>query len=182
MSRRPVAAGFSLVEVMVTVVVLGVLGSMDGSAMVALLRDQRLRAGSETLVAWLEEQRRRAIQTARSCTIEVVGASGLLRPLAGTNACGSIPPFVLAEVSGSSVRLCASASGPTQTAPACTGTSGTGSLSIVLTPRGTSTTDALLQLAITGHSPNRCVQLIAPLGLLRPGQVINGRCDWSSAF
>jgi type II secretory pathway pseudopilin PulG len=170
--------GFTLVEQLVIVLILGVLAAIPAFSAITSLRSQRLKAGSEGIVTWLDELRRRAIQQSQTCTVEVAASSGLLRAAAG-NQCGAFPPFDLAEAAGAPVLLCADALGPTATAPACTASRG--SLTIVLTPRGTSPGDALLQLAIAGHTPNRCVQLIAPLGLLRPGRIQNGRCDWSRA-
>jgi prepilin-type N-terminal cleavage/methylation domain-containing protein len=171
--------GFSLVEQLVVVLIIGILAAIPSLGAIRTLRDQRLKAAAEGLATTIDELRRRAIQESRSCTAEVVAASGELRP-AATNACSAFPTFSVAEAAGGPVLLCADALGPTAAAPACTANSG--SVTLVLTPRGTSTSDALLQLAIAGHSPNRCVQLIAPLGLLRLGRIANNRCDWSSAF
>lgn len=176
--------GFTLVEQLVVVLILGILGSIASLGAVRNLRDQRLKAGAEGLATTIDGLRRRAIQDSRTCTAEVVGSSRELKA-ATTNACQTdsgqpFQSFLLDEATGTPVLLCADALGPTATAPACTASRG--SVTLVLTPRGTSTSDALLQLAISGHSPNRCLQLIAPLGLLRLGRIQNGRCDWSTAF
>jgi len=75
------------------------------------------------------------------------------------------------------IRLCAAAVAADAPAPACPGAEA--QLTILFTPRGTSTTDALLRVQMPGYSPDHCVQLIRPLGVLRTGRVVAGVCNWS---
>ncbi len=157
--------------------VIGTLSAIVLRAGLEELNDERSRSGAVSLAAWLEEMRTRAITESVSCQITVTPATGRLEP-AAANRCGSFPAFHLATSTGSdSIRLCAAAVAADGPVPACPG--GVASLTILFTPRGTSTTDALLRVQMPGYTPDHCVQVIRPLGVLRTGRVLAGVCNWS---
>jgi Tfp pilus assembly protein FimT len=162
----------------VVIVILGVLASLVLGYQLRLRNEQRLIAGSKALIGWLDEVRRRSIQQSAPCTVTVTAASGTMAA-AAANACGAFPPFSLANAvpTANDLELCVALADPFAAAGNCPG--GAASADLVFTPRGTTTTSALLQLHITNHAPNRCVAVIAPLGLLRVGRVDGGFCDWN---
>jgi Tfp pilus assembly protein FimT len=162
---------------LVAVAVIGILSSIVLRTGLEELNDERSRTGVRSMAAWLEEVRQRAISESVSCQIQVLPAEGRLEP-AASNRCGSFPAYDLRSSTGSdAIRLCAAAVAADAPAPACPGAAA--QLTLLFTPRGTSTTDALLRVQMPGYSPDHCVQLIRPLGVLRTGRVVAGVCNWS---
>lgn len=162
---------------LVVVAVVGILSAIVVRTGLEELNDERSRSGVRSLAAWLEEVRLRAMAESVSCLIEVRPAEGRLQP-AAANRCGSFPAYDLRTSTGSDgIRLCAAAVAADAPVPACPG--GDAGITILFTPRGTSTTDALLRVQMPGYSPDHCVQVIRPLGVLRTGRVLAGVCNWS---
>ncbi len=165
-------------EGVVVIVILGVLSTLVIGYQLRLRNEQHLIAGSKALTGWLDEVRRRSIQQSSTCTVTVTAANGTLVPT--TALCGSATPFRLADAvpTATNLELCVALADPLAAAGACPG--GATTANLVFTPRGTTTTAALLQLHIPNHAPNRCVAVVAPLGLLRVGSVdAAGVCDWN---
>ncbi len=161
------------------IVILGVLSTLVIGYQLRLRNEQRLNAGSKALTGWLDEVRRRSIQQSTPCTVTVTAASGTLAAATG-NACGAFPAFSLADAvpTANDLQLCVALDDPLAATGACPG--GAATADLVFTPRGTTTTAALLQLHIPNHAPNRCMAVVAPLGLLRVGSVdAAGVCDWN---
>lgn len=176
--------GYSLTELIAAVAIIAIMAGLALHSFTNRARAEKLKTGTQSMAAWLDGVRQLAIQQSETCAIRVSGSGGTLQlePYGSqTTACPSnTPRFDLKAASGATgVVLCAAAQGPTTAAPGCG--SGSGNLQLLFTPRGTSTTDALLQTRLEGVSPNRCIQLIAPLGLLRIGRVAGSNCDWNKA-
>lgn len=181
---RKAHPGFSLAELMVVVALISIMSGLAISNFISRAQTERLKSGTQSLAAWLDSVRQISIQQSQVCTIRVSGVTGILRTEAYSSsiaACSSnTPSFDLKAASDTkNIILCASSLGPSASAPNCT--SGTGEIQLVFTPKGTSTTNALLQTHLQGAEPNRCIQLIAPLGLIRIGRTISGSCNWNSA-
>ena len=65
------SAGFTLLELMATVAILGILAGISFVAYSRNWRDERVKAASRETAAWLDEVRRVAIQRATPCRIRV---------------------------------------------------------------------------------------------------------------
>lgn len=177
-------SGFSLTELVVIVALISLLTGLALGSQSKRVQNERLKTGTQSLAAWLDGVRVLAIQRSETCAIRVSAADRTLslQPYGiQTSACPSErPSFDLQQASESTnIILCAAAQGPAAAAPICNAS--TGSLQILFTPKGTSPTNALLQTHLNGTDQNRCIQLVAPLGLLRIGKVIGGSCNWNTA-
>ena len=186
------SAGFTLVELMATVAILGILAGISFVAYTRNWRDERVKAASRETAAWLDEVRRVAIQRATPCRIRV--DRGLrqvsLDPNPQNNAefCAAnlySPLNLPAKIQNSSeLVLCSTdiaQNDPVSTPLACNGTQ-SGSSTLVFTPRGTATSGLLMKFHMPQAGTDRCVSVMAPLGQIRSGKATSNGCDFTTAF
>ena len=185
--------GFTLVELMVTVAILGILSGISFVTFTKNWRDERVKAASRETAAWLDEARRIAIQQATPCRIRV---DRELRQLSldpnlsnPSEFCATTlyaPLDLQTRIQNSSeLVLCSTALvanvDPAITSLSCT-TAQAGSSSLVLTPRGTAPTGLLLKFHMPQAGADRCVAVLAPLGQVRSGKATSIGCDFTTAF
>jgi prepilin-type N-terminal cleavage/methylation domain-containing protein len=186
------SAGFTLVELMATVAILGILAGISFVAYTRNWRDERVKAASRETAAWLDEVRRVAIQRATPCRIRV--DRGLrqvsLDPNPENNAefCAENLYGALnlpAKIQNSSeLVLCSTdiaQNDPVNTPLVCNGTQ-SGSNTLVFTPRGTATSGLLMKFHMPQAGTDRCVAVMAPLGQIRSGKATSNGCDFTTAF
>ena len=174
--------GFTLIELLSVVTLVGVTTMLGLSSYYRFMSDARLNSGGKAIAGWLDQVRRMAIQNSKTCTIEINPDSGTLAA-AGTNICGNITTFSLQEQvgQGDAVQICAASSDPSQTFTPCSN-QGSPAVTLQFSPRGTTSTNTLIELRSANQSHNRCIALLSPLGLIRLGRVVDNRCDWTSAW
>jgi hypothetical protein len=168
---------------MLATAIIGILGGIGAVNYQNSVKRERLKAGTESLAAWLDEIRRLAIQKSESCLIKVNGTTKVFKLTPYNNKtipCDeSMQEYSFREAAQSDTAiLCAAELSPLESAPKCT--SNTGEFNITFTPRGTSLNNALFQTQLDSAT-HRCVQLIAPLGLIRVGRIIGSRCNWNTS-
>lgn len=175
-------AGFSLPELLVAMAIAGILSGIGFALYQRQWQGERTKAAARELAARLDELRRRAQQKAGACHVAIDPATATIAPATtNTSACGDFGALNLrsAVQAGSDLQVCIQALD--STAACSTATAGT---TLVFTPRGTATTPALLRLHRPGDSTDRCIAVVAPLGLIRSGRApaAGGSCNYSSAF
>ena len=170
-------AGITLVELMATMVVAGILSGIAFSSFVQPWQRQRLDSAAKELTAWLEERRIQAIQTSSNCIIDIDTANAQLEE-ASDNGCGDFGGLDLRNSATNSQNLKLESTDDVD--------------ELLFTPRGTSTPrgtrsprpnhDELL-LSIEGESRERCIQVTYPLGLIRLGRRFSDSdaCDYTTA-
>ncbi len=166
------SSGFTSIELLAVIVILGVLGAVGVGATLVELRAARTRNAAEELAGWLEAVRRSAERgipcavqitpytAAASATTTSVIARG--RPATATlpNNCQQNDPFVIS--SGDAVARYAITTADTD---------------FDFTPRGTisGTDDDVIEIRIdavegtTVAGSSRCVTITPPLGLIEVG-------------
>ncbi|MDM7954473.1 MAG: prepilin-type N-terminal cleavage/methylation domain-containing protein [Cyanobium sp. CZS 25K] len=156
---RPWAQGFTTMELMVTVAVLGVVAAVVVPANQVQWRRERVNAAALELTSWLEVIARTPDQTGTNCTVTVTTGTNRApgAPLASVN-----PPTCAPE---STLNLPATVLG------ASSYNVGASSNTITFTPRGavSSTVPIQVRISVDGQLPLRCVQVTGLLGLLRLG-------------
>lgn len=183
--------GFSLIELMLVVALIGLTSVLGLSNYYRFMNDARLNSGGKALAGWLDQIRRMAIQNSKTCTVKINPGSGTLElvtdPTLG-NCDFKTPPrpftFNLQEQvgQGEAIQLCARLIDPGQEFTPCSSTAPDITIMMRYTPRGTTPDHALIELRSAKQSHNRCIAVLSPLGLIRLGRVLNNRCDWSSAW
>lgn len=186
------AHGFTLVELLIAMAVLGILSGISMVAFTRNWRDERLKGASRASAGWLDEARRLAVQKATPCRITVNRATGQLslepNPLNPSEFCAAtnLSPLTISSAvqNGKDIRLCSTTLASVdaaQTSLSCSSPQ-SGSDSLVFTPRGTATSSLLIQLNFPQASADRCIAVIAPMGQIRSGRVAGGSCDFTTAF
>ena len=161
-------AGMTLVELMVTMVVAGILSGIAISNFVQPWQRQRLDSAAKELTAWLEERRIQAIQTSSNCIISI-NASQAQLAAASDNSCGEFGLLDLRNSTTNSQSLSLDSTDDVD--------------ELLFTPRGTSTTTAELSLSLPAESRQRCINITSPLGLIRLGRRLSASdaCDYTTA-
>ena len=161
--------GFSLLELLLAVSVLGI---MSGIALPSFLRqweDTRLNAANRALSSWLDDQRRKAIQNSSPCDISI-----------DTSQARAISQCDFENGTGSSLKL----PSVINQGEGLTLSINQGDSSWSFSPRGTTTTTTELRLSLDGSKDlGRCLSLSAPLGLIRTARLKpEGVCDYTTPY
>ncbi|QPN58311.1 GspH/FimT family pseudopilin [Synechococcus sp. CBW1107] len=148
----PAATGFTLVEMLITVVVIGITAGSGIVLLRGVVSSSRLRHASLELVGYLDSSRRNAMRLGGTCTINRAGTT-FSPSNANGNTCAGDP----------ALDLSAAASDPNlavdNTSPAA----------VIFTQRGTSVNGATFVLTLAGASTDRCVRVTSPLGIVGAG-------------
>lgn len=160
-----IVRGYSLVEVLLVVVILGILAGLMIDAGIRDLRRERVNTVVVELAGWLETVRRDA-QRGKSCPVTIQGGS----------------------VAGGAVLASSPCRGNHTITPNQPFTVSSTSSSFTFTPAGTlfpaPETPVVIGVRLAdGGEPARCVQLEGLLGLISVGRSSGtGSCDTTSRF
>jgi prepilin-type N-terminal cleavage/methylation domain-containing protein len=182
-------AGFTLAELMIVVVLVGIL---SGIAVVTLSQrwsQERLLAAARETHSWLDAQRRLAMKEGQACEITINTSNASLDPTGNTislsdgsslsNSCSSQVPLSIRDTvqNGSGITLTTSPNDANAIRFSFRG------LSEVTTNTGT-TNELVLKLNQPGSNKQRCIKVLSPLGLIRNGWATanSETCMYSNSF
>jgi prepilin-type N-terminal cleavage/methylation domain-containing protein len=160
--------GFSLVELLAVVAILGLLAGLGIPALIQNHKREQLNALTIGLAFWLQEVRRSAL---RGNTCEVKISTGLITD-GGT----------VASIDGEPIpQTCAIPNNPyllTESAMGAAYEIAANEDTFSFTPRGSKfpSTDVLITIGMANSGPARCIQLNGLLGNLEMGNASNGSC------
>lgn len=183
-SDRYQASGLTLIELLVTVVILTVLSGLLLNSYLERSKVQALQAASSATAEWLAGIRKRAMQQNQACSIAIAASSGRMTA-AAANACGDFPGLDLQTLSGStgSVGVCylnADSTQPGALSPACTAQTSNSNTTLVFSPRGTNRVNAVFEFYSGTDSARTCTVVIQPNGIIRYGTIRSGSCQTDS--
>ena len=178
------SSGFTLIELMITVVILGILTGIAIPSFQRNWEQERLKAATREAATWLEDVRLRAVQQSQTCVIQVVDNSATLQPDPNSNSCIDVASLNLRESvdNGQQLLLCSQAALTPSTSSCTSSHSQTTPTELVITPRGTISQGGLIKLHFSKNIPNRCIAVTQPLGMVRQGIERASGCDYNTAF
>ena len=163
--------GFTLLELMVVVALIGLISGIALPTFLSNWEDERLNATTKITVAWLDDLRRKAIQNSVPCRATWDLANSSLSAQCDHETGPSSSLYLKSEISNSeNLAVSLGSSDPTIW---------------IFTPRGTSTTEAEATFTLMGSSsdPGRCLRVTAPLGLIRAARrTSTGQCDYTTRY
>lgn len=183
---------YTLVELMVTVAIVGILAGVSIVTFGRNWRDERVKAATLETSAWLEEVRKIAIQKATPCRVTITPADAQLaldpNPDDPAQYCASSNRAALnlreTVQNTSELLLCAAdlaGADPASYTLPCT-SSQSGSQSLIFTPRGTVTNGLLLKVHMEEANTDRCIAVMDPMGQIRSGRATATGCDFTTAY
>ena len=169
--------GFSLLELVVTVAILGIAGAITLPTLFSPREDEKLNNASKAIVAWLDDLRRQAMQTSVPCTATWDTSTGTLSGQCGDNASSTLK--INHEIYGGiqDISITIESVQDTDVDPNANKTKW------IFTPKGTSTTQREARLTLGNNSEQgRCIQLTSPIGFVKAAKLTSGVCDYTSIY
>ena len=152
---RPIESGFTLAELLVVVVILGILASLGASSYQSLIQSQQAKSASFELLSSLSLARSEAIKRNNDVTLTPTNSTNWGKGWAITSAAGTIK-------SQSELKKIVVSQGPASVVYASTG-------------RTTVSTPFLLDVSTTQTANARCIK-IELSGMPRAYKPVNGAC------
>ena len=167
--------GFSLLELVIVIAIVGILSGMSITTFGRNRSKEELKLASREGIAWLKQVQSRAIQQHRICaiTIDRQSASAVATPssvstLQESEQCTGIGSHTF----NSPIILLKSD---------CPFSDDSQSLNVSFTARGTMPCGGEIYLESRNKNNQRCISLLAPLGVIREGPKNQDQCDYTSA-
>lgn len=142
--------GFTLIEMIVTVIVLGVLAAVAVPNLLGAYNRQRANAAIEQVEGAIKEAQKQAMRNGRACAINIDNGT---RTISG--GC-----LLSNRVFGDYVSLNSNQN------------------TVAFSAKGTTNTDAMIRVTANGGNVDRCVRVISGIGLIRTGDYdsVNDEC------
>ncbi len=179
--HRPTSGGFTLVEMLVVVLILGMLTAVASTSLISMARRERANRVATELAGWLEQVNRDATRFnaqagGATCTVTIGNgnlASGAVLATVDPVACTSESTLRVPDLYGNGT----------------TATITTNPAAFVFTPRGTVATingaalpnnEVQITISLNNQPPLRCIRLTGLIGVQQLGrnnQVSSGTCN-----
>ena len=140
--------GFTLVEMIVAVIIVGVLAAVSAPNLLGWYNRSRANATLDKVEGAIKEAQRQAMRNGRSCAINITNAS---RTISG--GC-----LLSNRVFGDYITL------------------NSDQATIAFSSKGTTATDALIQVTTNEGNVRRCLVVTSGLGLIRTGDMNGSDC------
>ena len=191
--KRCRSAGFTMVELMMAMAIAGILSGLAVANYSSRWGQERLLGASRTVHAWLDEQRRIAMQQGGACKINIDTTNATLDPTDPTialpdssttsNICANRESLLIQESVKNGAQIQLRKSSINSNADALI-FSFRGFSQIAKSNNAWSTQPQLeLRLSMPNVSRERCIKVVNPLGLIRNGfaNTTDGDCIYNTS-
>ena len=167
--------GFTIVELLITTSIVGIISGLSLASFFKTLENERLRSGSRMLASWIDDQRNKAMQYATPCDIQFNTSTATAESTCDFNSSVNEIFNLRSELSNGGQKL------NVDLVPASANP-------WTFSPRGTAGETAALIITLKDNTsvPGQCIQLLAPLGLVRTGRLTDNTnvntCDFKSLY
>lgn len=181
-------AGFTLVELLIAMAVAGILAGIGFVNLSQRWSQERLLLASRAMNAWLDEQRRYAMQQSGTCQIDINTTNASLTPSASPiqletgnsrNVCTGLASLDLRKSVqyGRDIQLSLNPTGSRSVRFSFRG------LSETVNADGSKPSSLELRLSLADQQKQRCIRILNPLGLIHNGSASSGSedCVYSSS-
>ena len=167
--------GFSLLELVIVIAIVGILSGISITTFGRNRNKEELKQASREGIAWLKQVQSRAIQQHRICaiTIDRQSASAVATPSSVSTLQESEQCTDIGSHSFNSAIVLLKSD--------CPFSDESQSLNVSFTARGTMPCGGEIYLESRNKNNQRCISLLAPLGVIREGPKNQDQCDYTSA-
>ena len=182
------ATGFSVVELLITVVLLGIMTGLGLATYQRSWEKEQLKAANRAAIEWLEDIRMTAVQQSKTCVITINDSAARLEPSKvdsgdNKNHCSDLSTLDLRSSIPNLTQLKMCSQNDTTTELSCNSSTTSGpNTYIQFTPRGTISLGGRIKLHASDAISNRCIEITQPLGLIRQGIENSQTCNYNTAF
>jgi prepilin-type N-terminal cleavage/methylation domain-containing protein len=157
------SSGFSLVELLMALVVVGIASSFALTTYVNQRRDSQLRQAALELAGYLDRAKASARGAGNACQLSITTTTAVIAPSGTPGSCASQPSVNLNHEAGAS------------------GITASGDTLFTFTPRGFVSAQTITYLSIPNSPIQACVRVSSPVGLIRKGfrpATSTGACNY----
>ena len=167
-------SGMTIVELVLTASVIGILTGITSANFTNRYNDDRIRVGTKVLASWINDQRRKSIQSSSTCSLRFDEATSRIQFGDNLECLSAQDTFSFKNNihDGGDLRIKLINS----------------TKEVFVSPRGTINKpledDIFFTVGISGSNARPgCIKIIEPLGLVRIArQNSNSQCDFTSAY
>ena len=167
---KPPRNGFTTMELMIVLVIVAILSAAAIPNLQSAMRREQLTATSLGIVNWLERVRNQAVKDMEPCEISITTDDSSDASLAITPdspGCSELTTFNLSEENNSSSNISLVLSESSDS-------------TFSFSPRGSMNSDQEMEITMKGSPNNRCIKVVAPVGLIRTGIKREGACSYDT--
>jgi len=170
-------SGFTLVELLMIVVLMGIATSLTLPNILAVRERHELNSATKVAVGWLDDLRRRAIQESDTCEAtwkSITDFEGVSSYVIEGKCLNNQDNVLNLDINATTTKTIDHDGHEND-------------VKWVFTPRGTTTTSGQVIFTFKDKDsvPGRCIKLTSPLALIRAGrqtQTNSSQCDFTNSF
>ena len=188
-TRRKINDGFTVIELLVTLAIISLLASLSAPRFSQKYDNDRIRESIKTVSSWIDDQRKKTIQSSSSCLLEFSSAKHAISFGSNGRCEASKETLELKNmiIDGSDLQMAIKA-----TLVESDGSSTivkTNEADLYFSPRGTvqiddDYNDITIEIGLKSSSARPgCIKMIEPLGLIRIArQNSDQKCDFTNPY